>query len=156
MPMSKKLLLTVLCTGWLVGSLDIAAALLHYVIVTGNDAAIVLQYIASSIYGNEAFAGGEKMLVAGFVIHFGIAFFFTMLFFIIYPFVKLQARNPMITGILYGCFIWIVMNLLVLPLTRVDQGTFELLTVLTGILILIIAIGIPLSLVAKKYYGRAK
>ena len=147
---------TILWSGLLVGTLDMAAALIHYVIVTNNDPTSVLKYIASSVYGNEAYAGGSRMVVAGLLIHFCIALSFTLMFFMIYPFLKMRIPNPVITGILYGCFIWIVMNLLVLPLTQVNQGTLQLIPSVTGILILIVAIGIPLSLVARRYYFPVK
>src|SRR5688500_17155151 len=65
---------TILFSGLLVGSLDITAALVQFYIKTGKDPLIVLKYIASAVFGKDAYAGGNKMAIYGLLFHFIIAF----------------------------------------------------------------------------------
>src|SRR4051812_3855171 len=102
----------VLGAGFLVGCLDITSALIHFRIRTGRDPLIVLKYISSAVLGKNALTGGTPVILLGLLFHFIIAFAFTLLFFLLYPKLGKFARNRLLTGILYGLFIWTVMNLL--------------------------------------------
>jgi hypothetical protein len=56
---------------------------------------------------------------------------------------------------LYGMIIWSVMNLLVVPQTKIGHRPFVLKNAAIAAGILIVAIGIPLSYFAYRfYYGR--
>jgi len=59
-----------------------------------------------------------------------------------------------VTAIVYGIFIYVVMNLLVLPLTKIPAITFHLDKALMATAILIVAIGLPLSFFARKFYTK--
>ncbi len=156
MQKSKSRLVPVIAfTGFFAGMLDITAALLHYYIVTQKNPLRVFQYISSSIYGPSAYSGNFNMILAGVIIHFFIAYFFTTIFFLVYPHLKLNRLSPFLVAIIYGILIWLTMNMLVLPLTKVAlPKNFEARQVMIGILILICAIGLPVSLAAKKFYSK--
>lgn len=151
--MNSSFLKTILKTGLLVGILDIAAALTNYVISSGKNPLIVLKYIASAVVGTAAFAGGVEMVLLGLVFHFIIAMSFTVLFFLLYPTIKSFISNKILLGVLYGIFIWLVMNLGILPLTNVTRGPFNPVQAIIGALILVGAIGLPLAFYAERYYG---
>jgi uncharacterized membrane protein YagU involved in acid resistance len=96
------------------------------------------------------------MLFFGGLFHFIIAYCFTIAFFLIYPHIRFFSVNRLLTGILYGLIIWFVMNRIVVPQTRINQAGFKLKDALIVAGILIIAIGIPLSFFAYRfYYGKA-
>lgn len=158
MQKSRPRLITVIAfTGFLAGLLDITAALLHYYIVTQKNPLRVFQYISSSIYGSSAYSGSFYMILVGVIIHFFIAYFFTTIFFLAYPYLKFNKLSPYLLAIIYGILIWLIMNRLALPLTRVAlPKNFEARQVVTGILILICAIGLPVSLAAKKFYSNRR
>lgn len=149
--MTKPSLRLLALSGLLVGTLDIATALLQYYAQTGKDPNNVLRFIASGVFGSEAFAGGLPMAAWGLVLHYGIAFSFTALFFWLYRRVSFLSENTVLSGILYGVFIWCVMNLIILPLSRVPLGAFDLGRAVVAVLILIVMIGLPLSFIAGKY-----
>lgn len=151
--MKKHFWRTVLFAGLLVGSLDIIAALAHFYIKTKKDPVIVLKYIASAVFGNAAYTE-DNMAVYGLAFHFLVAFVWTLFFFLIYPKLKLISFNRVLTGIVYGIFIWLVMTRLVVPMSRAATGAFDLKQAIIGATILIVAIGIPLSFIAKKFYAR--
>src|SRR4028119_1287519 len=103
--------------GLLAGLLDILAALLVYsVIMRTVPAMLLLQSIASGIFGTSAYSGGWRTALLGVIFHFGITFCFTIFYFLLYSYFSFLRTHHVISGILYGLFIWVVMNLGVLPL----------------------------------------
>jgi uncharacterized membrane protein YagU involved in acid resistance len=151
----NKLFPTIVKAGLLVGTLDILTAFLHYFIKTGEkNVFTVLKFVASGIFGKEAFAGGNSMIIAGLIAHYMIAFAFTIFFFWLFPKIKGLSKNQILTGILYGIFIWMVMNLVVVPLSNVATRPFNLTNAIINAVILIVCIGIPLSLMANAFYKK--
>lgn len=152
---NRKLIRTVLLSGLLAGTLDICTACCQYYLKTGKDPLNVLRYVAGGAFGKTAFSGGTPMALWGLFFHYLIAMSFTVFFFLIYPRIEIMARNRVVTGIVYGLFIWLVMNRLVVPLSRLDPVPFQWKSALIGASILIVMIGIPLSFIANKYYRQA-
>jgi len=145
--------LTILSVGFFVGFLDASAAVINYVLNTHKSPIVITKYIASAVFGKKAYSGEPSMIVFGFLFHFLIAYSFTLLFFFLYPKINFLSKYRFMTGIMYGIFIWLVMNLFVLPLTSVTKQSFTLKPTIIGILILIVAIGLPLSYIAYHYYN---
>ncbi|MGJ7033018.1 hypothetical protein [Niabella hirudinis] len=140
--------------GFLVGTLDILSAFLHYYIVTGKDPLFILKYITSALLGPVAFSGGAEMYAAGLLLHYLVAFSFTTFFFWLYPRLKILGKNRVATGIFYGLFIWAIMNLVVVPLSRIGKFPGSVSGVLINAAILILVIGLPLSFMARRYYRK--
>jgi hypothetical protein len=131
--------------GLLVGALDITAASIQYFIKTGKGPASILKFVASGLFGKEAFSVGTPMIIAGLIIHFLIAMTFTILFYFLVKNIPLSRVNRLVTGLLYGAFVWAVMNLLVWPLIKVPPRIPDLSRDLQAMGILIVCIGLPLS-----------
>ena len=143
---------TIAWAGFLVGLLDISGAFINFTISYHRNPVRVLYFIASGVWGKSAFSGNPLMAFYGLILHFIIAYLFTVFFFLIYPCVPILSRNRIVTGIGYGLFIWLVMNLIVVPLSNTQKSGFDLVSSLIGAGILILAIGIPLSFIAAGYY----
>jgi hypothetical protein len=150
--MNRNLISAILWAGLLAGTLDIIAACGLFNIRTGLDPIIVLRYVASGALGAKAMTGGLSTALLGLLFHFAIAFSWTILFFLTLP--KLPKGNWMPYGLLYGVVVWMVMNLIVLPMTRVTMRPFTWDGILTGAVVLMFAIGLPISYLAHKYYKR--
>ena len=150
--MAKSLAKTIALVGLLAGTLDILSAFVQVWLVRGTSPVVVLQYIASGAVGKAAFTSGWEMPLLGLLFHFVIAYSFTALFFIIYPNIKFFSKNIVLTAIIYGIFIYIAMNMVVLRFTKVPPGTFHLDKALIATAILIVAIGLPVSYFARKFY----
>ena len=147
---------TILWAGLLVGTLDISGAIINYTLEGRKNPEIIFQYIASAAFGKtKAYSGGTGMMVMGGVFHYLIAYSFTIFFFLVYPSIKLLWRNRILTGILYGAFIWCVMNLIIVPITLSHKLPVFNTRALIQMMILIVAIGIPLSFIAHWYYGKS-
>jgi len=140
--------------GLLVGTLDISAAFVHYFLRTGNNPIAVLYFIASGVFGQDAFSDNKMMAVAGLIFHYCIAMTFTILFFALVRKFPLLTQHRMLTGTAYGIFIWIIMALIVLPLSGIPKHPLTLSNSLIAISILIVCIGLPLSFMARRFGSR--
>lgn len=129
----------------LAGTLDIIAAFLNFYFKTGKNVGIVLKYIASAILGDEAYKGGILVNLLGLFLHYIIAFLFTLFFAIIYPKILKWLSQTLLIAIIYGIFVWIVMNLLIVPSTSAAEIPFTWSAGLTNCMILIACIGYPLA-----------
>lgn len=141
-----------LLAGLLTGTLDILAACLQYYIQTGKGPGNVLRFIASGIWGADAFRGGNSMALRGLLLHFLIAFVFSALFLLFVLRLSIVRKNIYTAGILYGVFTWTVMNRLVLPLSAAPPLAFDPARAGLAILILVSCIGLPLAWISDKYY----
>lgn len=148
----KKLSEIILLAGFLVGTLDILAAIIQTYLY-GGKAVKIFRYIASGVFGEDSFTGGLSYAFYGAAFHYLIAFVWTILFFLLYPRINLLKQNRLLTGVGYGVFIWIIMNLVVLPLSNVPRSSFDLISAATGMLVLIAAVGLPLSYLVSRFFA---
>ena len=79
------------------------------------------QGVASAVLGPQALQGGPGTTAFGLLLHFGVAFFWSAVFLVLYERSR-QTRALVATpgglavmAAVYGPFIWLVMSLLVLP-----------------------------------------
>lgn len=139
----------ILWIGLLAGTLDIVTA----VIVYKANPIQLCQFIASGAVGRDlAFSGGLGMAMLGLLIHYIIAIVWTAIFFLLYPKIRAWLKNKYVVGFLYGVVVWLVMNLVVLPLSQIPRGPFNLTQALIGMAILIAMVGLPISILTHRYY----
>lgn len=145
---------SILKAGLLAGTLDILSAIIKYLIEGKKNPEVILKYIAAGVMGKPAMKGGWDIAFLGLLLHYVIAFLFTLFLFWLYPRLKLVRFHPLVVGVFYGLFAWLVMNLVVLPYSRVPRapGPFNWNQAIINALILIAFVGIPVSLIARKYY----
>ncbi len=137
----------ILITGLLTGTLDAIAALLwNYKL----KAVIIFQFIASGVFGKAAFTGGTDMVLWGLLFHYCIAMLFTVAFYLGYLLFYSIFKNKYIVGAEYGLIAWMIMNLIVVPLSKIGRGPHKLGFIISGMAILIICIGLPIALIADK------
>ncbi len=152
-PNAPKIILT---AGLIAGTLDISAAFLQFYIKTGKNPLVILKYIASGAFGPTARSGGTGAMVWGLVFHYMIAFGATLFFFWIYPRLKFMSVNRWVTAIVYGIFIWAVTNLVIVPLSLIHKFPSSFTQSVIAALILIVAIGLPLSFIIGNYYDKGE
>jgi magnesium-transporting ATPase (P-type) len=111
----------------------------------------VLNGIAGGAIGSENANGSFLMIVFGLLIHFFIVYSYTFFLYMGYPILRKVIGNTILIGILYGLFIWATMRFIVLPtLSQVQFAPFKITKAFKPMLILIGAIGIPLSLMMNR------
>ena len=147
-----KLILT---AGLLAGIMDGSAAMIQTAIA-GRTMAGLWRYVASGVFGNDAFTGSSAMVAYGIMFHLIIAMGWTVVFYFLYPNLKQWFKNPVLLGIIYGLFVWIMMNLVVLKFANTPKGPFNPGRAAIGAAILMACIGTPISLMFNKFYSGKK
>ena len=149
---SERAFRMILLTGFLAGTLDITAAIINASIQHGSTATIVFQYIASGVFGKEAFES-PSMVSWGIIFHYTIAYSWTLLFFFVYPKLSILSKNRVMVGLVYGLLIWLAMNFVVLPMSNVRRGTPDAFQIALGISFIMFLVGLPISLLVNKHYS---
>ena len=105
--------------GLIAGSLDICAAFLAAWLRAGVGPVRVLHFVASGLIGSAAFEGGAKTAVLGLALHFLIATVATIVFYLASRRLLFLLERPVHFGLLYGIAVYLFMNFVVLPLSRI-------------------------------------
>jgi len=147
LPFATAILLTAL----IAGTLDAIGATTSFLLRGSHNPSNIWRYVASGVFGTPALTGGTDMVVYGLLFHYFIAFMCTLVFFLAYTRIPVLGRYKYITGIVYALIVWVVTNLLILPLSRVPTPHFRLQGILIGMFILVLAIGLPISLLANRW-----
>jgi len=116
---------TISLTALLAGTLDISSAIVKYYI-DKHGSMPLFKYIASAVFGQEAYAGGTLMVVWGLVFHYMIAFIFTVFLSLfirnVHKFIRTNSSPASFMVSSYG----LSMNRIVVPLSLVNQPVFNL------------------------------
>lgn len=154
--------LIIVLTGFLSATLDALAAIIwtlnaspalifKYIAngVFGKVAIIVFQSIASGAFGKDVATKDPSMAWWGVLFHYIIAYSFTAAFYLSYPFMYKISKNKYAIGLIYGMITWIIMNLFVVPLSKIGFKPFlHVWPVVIGLCMLILCIGMPVAIVA--------
>lgn len=137
------------------GTLDYAAAITNFLIAGGKEPIRIAWYIASSLLGRDAaYAGGWGTATFGIFLHYVIATGWTALFFFGRPRLALFRQNALLVGAGYGLFVWVMMNLVLVPLTRIKPAPFNPAAATVQASILVICIGLPIALLARRHFAK--
>jgi len=145
---AKALLLCLL----IAGTLDISDALIFYGL-RGVPALGLLRFIAGCLVGVSALHGGVGMAALGLAIHYTITLFWSALFLLAATRIHFLTRYAIASGLIYGGLIYILMNFVVLPLTRLPPRTHHLApaVLINGVLALLLFMGLPIALIARHF-----
>ena len=150
---ARNLLLRQIALGGLIiGTAD--AIIYHWFylsVLGGSPLTIVYQYIASGALGEAAFAGGLATALLGVLFHYLISLIVTSIFILSARRVYLLRRYAIIGSLLYGFGVFIVMNVLVIPLSAAPPlpapTTSQL---IVNILDHMLIVGLPLGILVRR------
>lgn len=147
---------TIFWIGLVAGTLDIADNLIFNQL-RGITPDRVFRYIASGLIGINAARSWPASVALGVAIHYSIALFWTVLFYAASRKLWILTRRPVFSGLVYGAFVYLVMNLIVLPLSRVPfrPAAMTLASRINGVLAILLFIGLTISLLVRKNLPRA-
>lgn len=91
----------------------------------------------------------------GLVLHFAIALVVSAVYILASRRVAVLRTQWVILGLLFGASVWLVMNLVVLPLTAVAHGPIPTAALINGIIGHALFVGVPSSFFAKKVKAAA-
>ena len=135
------------------------AGLLHLVVQQGIVFGLILktpivsalQFAASGIMGEAAFAGGLATALFGLVLDFIMITIMAGVFIFSVDRIPLLRRNVILGSILYGFGVFIVMNLIVLPLSAAPALPAPPLWLLIELILQhILLIGLPLGILVRR------
>lgn len=133
-----------------VGTLDALDAIVFFGLRSGVGPIRIFQGIASGLLGPAAREGGLKTVALGVALHFFIAFGIVVTYFLVSRRVSALTRHPVICGLLYGLAVYAVMNLVVIPLSKIGGPAMPPAPVLAnGLLIHMFGVGLPAALFAR-------
>jgi uncharacterized membrane protein YagU involved in acid resistance len=153
------MLRTLFATALLVGTLDISCAIGFSYLRSGTPPARLLQSVASGALGRDAYNGGARTAALGLAIHYFIATTITALYFAAASRVRALIRRPLVFGAIYGFAVYVVMNWVVIPLSRIGPRGFPAtVTFVTGVLVHMFLIGAPIAAGARRAlrHGRGR
>jgi hypothetical protein len=140
--------------GLLAGTLDISEDLI-FVAFHHITPEMVFRFIASGLIGQGAAATGSGPVVLGVLLHYFIALSWTAVFFVASQKLLILRRKPVISGLVYGVLVYLFMNLIVLPLSRIPRGvaSTSLPARVNGVLAVVICIGLAIALLTRRRLG---
>ena len=141
----------ILLGGLIAGTLDILAAFGNSG-WRGVNPMRVLQAIASGLLGAASFKGGWTTAALGLVLHFFIATTATAVYYAASRKLKVLVTHAILCGLAYGLPVYLVMNLVVLPLSAVPfKISYAPGEVATAVLILMFCVGLPIALIVRRH-----
>ena len=141
----------ILFAGLACGILDITAAFIIYGSMFHVGPVRILHNVASGLLGRNAYTGGLATAALGLLCHFVIAFGAAAVFFLLaraFPFLVSQA---LLWGALYGIAVYFFMNRIIVPLSNVAKSPFSFKMMIIGVIIHISCVGLPITLVTRRF-----
>jgi len=137
--------LAVLVGGLIAGTLDAASAFYDY----GRG---MPRGIATGLLGRAALHGGTGTWVLGLALHYFIACTAALIYYLASRKLPFLREYPVICGLFFGIAVFLVMNLIVLPLSAIHAtGPITRAAMDKGILIHMFFIGLPIALSVRRF-----
>ncbi|MGO4378162.1 hypothetical protein AB4Z19_07815 [Pseudoduganella sp. RAF19] len=135
------------------GTLDILAAFLMQ-LASHVSPVRVLQAIASGWLGPAAFSGGVPAAALGLVSHFLLMAALVAVYVVFVAGRALARQQPLLCGVLTGIGMYVFMNAVVLPLSRIAfHPNYSMMPVLIGLVVHILCVGMPIAFMARGGQG---
>jgi uncharacterized membrane protein len=150
----SSLLKAILVGGGVAAVLDLLDPIVFFHFRNGVAPIRIPQSIASGLLGRAAFSGGYRTALIGVALHLFIAMVWATLFVLVARSLPFLREHAVRSGLLYGAFIYIVMNYVVLPHSRVTPSRPTIAVVINGILAILLLVGLPISLANRRFAGR--
>lgn len=138
---------SILVAGLLIGIAD--AIIYHWIVcslIGGHPLITVYQYLASGALGSAAFEGGIPAAMLGLFFHFVVAFAVAGVFILSAERIPLLRRHAIPGSLVYGFGVFIVMNMIVMPLTAAPTMPELIVNILDHVLV----VGLPLGILVRR------
>ena len=150
---SRNRVQAIVAGGLLVAVLDAADALVAYKLAFGMSPVAIYQFVASGLLGKGAFAGGVGTALVGVAVHLLVAFTAATVFVLASERLPFLRRDAVGWGLGFGVAVFLVMNLVVIPLSRIPASVPTLPLLINGVVGHALLVGLPIALSARHYLG---
>jgi len=145
----------ILLGGLVVALLDIANAMTFWALYRGTAPQRILQSIAVGLLGTDAFTLGAPSALLGACLHLFIACGIAAVYYAACVFWPALTTRPALYGAIYGAVVYLVMNQVVVPLSRVGPAPFILPWFLANFIGQVLLVGPPVAFIARWSARRA-
>jgi len=144
-----KVFLPIFVGGFIAGTFDLILAYISF-------GARMPYGIAGGLIGpRNAFQGGVPTYILGLFLHYFIAISAAAIYYAVSRKLEFLKEHPYVCGIYYGIAIFLVMNLVVLPLSAIHaHGPYTWKGLVEGLLVHMILIGLPIALSVRAFSER--
>jgi uncharacterized membrane protein YagU involved in acid resistance len=144
---------TLVAAALIAGTLDIVYAIVFSYLRSGTSPMRLLQSVAYGALGRDAYSGGAATAALGLAFHFLIAFTITAIFFAAATYYPSLTRRPLITGSVFGIAVYLVMNFVVIPLSKIGPRPLPAaIVIVTGVLVHMFFVGAPIAWGARRAF----
>lgn len=135
----------ILAGGLVAGTMDLTSAFISY----GWN---VPRGIAAGLLGPGARQGGTGVYILGILLHFTIAMGAAVVYYLASRKLSFLAVNWIVCGIFFGVAVFLVMNLIVLPLSALHfKGPYQWRGQVQGLLVHMVCIGLPIAFSVRRF-----
>ncbi|MGH8238528.1 MAG: hypothetical protein ACREXP_16105 [Steroidobacteraceae bacterium] len=148
----RRALKTIVMAGLVAGALDITYAFIIWGL-RGVSPIRIGRSIASGLLGREAAVGGGTATgMFGLLLHFTMAIIIAAIYYAAARNIRLLVDRAVPCGIAYGLVTYGVMNYVVMPLSAIGStgGGGPAYITITGILVHMFLIGLPIALITRR------
>lgn len=133
------------------GVLDVTQACIAWGIQNHVPPQRIFQSVASGLLGPKSFQGGAQSATLGLFLHFLIAFIWAVIYYVASRRIVFMTERPVIAGLIYGEFVWVMMNCVVVPLSAIHRWPprFDPASIITGPILHPVLVGLPIALAIK-------
>jgi hypothetical protein len=150
---SSSAFLAIFWGGLACGIFDITQACVGYGIQNHLPPPRIFQSVASGLLGPKAFQGVAKTAALGLALHFFIAFSWAAIYYVASRQIAFLTERPVIAGLLYGEFVWVMMNCVVVPLSAIHRWPprTDTASMITGPILHTVLVGLPIALAVSRW-----
>ena len=132
------------------GTLDITSAIL---LNLGVGPRVVLQSVAGGWLGRATYQGGWPTALLGLASHFGIMLVIAAIYMTLAARRALLRAQWLLAGAVWGVLVWLVMTLVVIPLSASTLSPPDTYHVLQGLIVHVLMVGLPMAWIARRMLG---
>jgi hypothetical protein len=144
-PLNRSMLLAIVVGGGIAGTVDIVQACMQ----EGWDIPL---YVAAGLLGRKAIQAGAGTWLVGMLLHFFIAFSAATVYYAASRRLDFLAVHPVVCGLCFGAAVFLVMNLVVLPLSALHAtGPLTLHYLVFGIVQKMVVVGLPIAFSVRRF-----
>ena len=155
-PEDRRAVTAVLAGGLIAGAIDLTYACTYHGLAHAIPPVRILQSIASGWFGRASFDMGAESAAIGFVTHFAILIVAAAIFEIARRQIAFLRERAYLAGMAFGVAIYLVMNLVVLPLSAAPHFNASMPTRISDFAVHVLLLGPAIALCARHFDRAAR
>ena len=147
----KRSLKTVITAGLVAGTFDLALAIIFFAVTQHAPFSAIPHAVASGVLGARSFHLGAASAALGIFLHYFIALTVADFYYAASLRIPFLNRHPILSGAAYGIAVFVVMQFIVVPLSRRGPSHPQFSWFIADIASHIVFIGITIALITRHY-----